>query len=121
MLHNPRRVSGARWNHGLAALIRLYEWAAQRNHVPVNPVIMRSVIGRSGQRVLVSAARAKNARTSEARWLTPRAFRRWVEVGLRGHGADGGIPDIEQRLRKQIRRLPTPRRSPSSRPTSRPA
>ncbi|MFB9466403.1 hypothetical protein [Streptomyces cinereospinus] len=61
----------------------------QRDHVPVNPVIMRSVPSRSGQRVLVPAARARNARTSEIRWLTPRAFRRWVECGLRGHGADG--------------------------------
>lgn len=94
-LRNPRRVGGARWNRGLAALIRLYEWAVQRDHVPVNPVIMRSVVGRSGQRVLVPAARAKNARTSEVRWLTPRAFRRWVEVGLRGHAADG-VPSAER-------------------------
>ncbi|MFL4946553.1 site-specific integrase [Streptomyces sp. MMS24-I31] len=88
-LRNPRRVGGARWNRGLAALIRLYEWAAQREHVMVNPVVMRAVLGRNGERVLVPAARAKNARSSEVRWLTPRAFRRWVEVGLLGYGADG--------------------------------
>ncbi|MGW0615374.1 hypothetical protein [Streptomyces sp. NPDC002788] len=54
-----------------------------------NPVLMRTVTSRTGEIVLVPAARAKNARTGEVRWLTPRAFRRWVEVGLRGHGADG--------------------------------
>ncbi|WP_405737521.1 site-specific integrase [Streptomyces sp. NBC_01537] len=91
---NPYRVGGARWNRGLAALARLYEWAVQReyvlvNPVLVNPVLMRSVVGRAGEAVLVPAARAKNARTSEVRWLTPRAFRRWVDVGLHGCGADG--------------------------------
>jgi site-specific recombinase XerD len=88
-LRNPRRVGGARWNRGLAALARLYEWAVQQDLVAVSPVVLRSVPGRSGGRVQVPAARAKNARASEVRWLTPRAFRRWVEVGLRGFGADG--------------------------------
>ncbi|WP_308406499.1 site-specific integrase [Streptomyces sp. AC602_WCS936] len=86
---NPRRVGGARWNRGLAALARLYGWAVQHGYVPVNPVLMRTVVGRRGEIALVPAARAKNARTSDVRWLTPRAFRRWVDVGLRGHDADG--------------------------------
>ena len=34
---NPWKIGGARWNRGLAALARLYEWAVQREHVPVNP------------------------------------------------------------------------------------
>ncbi|MEW2068294.1 site-specific integrase [Streptomyces sp. NPDC007346] len=88
-LRNPSRVGGARWNRGLAALVRLYEWAVQRGFVQVNPVLMRSVVGRSGELLLVPSGRAKNARTSEVRWLTPRAFRRWADVGLRGCGADG--------------------------------
>lgn len=50
---------------------------------------MRSVVGRTGEPVFVPVARAKDARTSEVRWLTPRAFRRWVDVGLRGCDADG--------------------------------
>lgn len=88
-LRNPRRIGGARWNRGLAALGRLYEWAVRAGHVPVSPVVMRSVVGRSGDVVTVPAARAKNAKASEVHWLTPRAFRRWVDVGLRGFGADG--------------------------------
>jgi hypothetical protein len=63
--------------------------AVQRDFVQVNPVLMRSVVGRSGDLVLVPSGRAKNARTSEVRWLTPRAFRRWADVRLRGFGADG--------------------------------
>ncbi|WP_332436924.1 hypothetical protein [Streptomyces sp. P9-A4] len=88
-LRNASRIGGARWNRGLAALARLYEWAVQREFVQVNPLLMRSVVGRTGNPVLVPAARAKNARTSEVRWLMPRAFRRWVDVGLHGFGADG--------------------------------
>lgn len=57
--------------------------------MPVNPVLMRSVVGRSGEPVLVPTARAKNARTSDVRWFTPQAFRRWVDVGLRGCDTDG--------------------------------
>jgi hypothetical protein len=38
-------VGGARWNRGLAALARLYEWAVQREYALVNPVLMRSVVG----------------------------------------------------------------------------
>lgn len=86
---NPRRVGGARWNRGLAALVRLYEWAEHREHVLVSPVLMRTFTGRHGEVVLVPAASAKNARASDVRWLTPRAFRRWADVGLRGAGVDG--------------------------------
>jgi len=49
-LRNPRRVGGTRWNRGPAALERLYEWAVQREHVAVSPVLMRSIIGLSGSR-----------------------------------------------------------------------
>lgn len=91
-LENPRRVSGARWNRGLAALGRLYSWAVKNGHVPVNPIETREAVGRHGQTVDVPAARAKDAKSSDVRWLTPRMFRRWVDVGLRGFSADG-LPD----------------------------
>ncbi|WP_234351846.1 hypothetical protein [Streptomyces sp. NRRL S-4] len=58
-------------------------------HVAVNPVVTRSAAGRWGEVITVPAARSKNARASDVHWLTPRAFHRWVNVGLRGHGADG--------------------------------
>ncbi|MFD7550568.1 site-specific integrase [Streptomyces sp. NPDC059816] len=89
---NPRRVGGARWNRGLAALVRLYEWAVHREYVRVSPMLMQTFVGRRGEAVLVPAASAKNARASDVRWLTPRAFRRWVDVGLRGAGV-GGLVD----------------------------
>ncbi len=88
---NPARVGGAKWDRELAAFTSLYRWAArpENGHVARNPVAVRLVRGRSGDMVTVAAARAKDARQSNVLWLTPRAWRRWTDVGLRGHGADG--------------------------------
>lgn len=83
-----RAWSAARGGTG-GALARLYEWAGRHDHVRISPVVTRSMPGRNGGRIQVPAALSKNARASEVRWLTPRAFRRLVEVGLRGFGADG--------------------------------
>lgn len=90
-LSNPRRVGGARWNRGLAALGRLYSWAVKQGYVSVSPIETREAVGRHGQAVEVPAARAKDARSSDVRWLTPRMFRRWVDVGLRGF-SENGVP-----------------------------
>ncbi|MFJ2865926.1 hypothetical protein [Kitasatospora sp. NPDC087314] len=86
---NPRRVGGARWNRGLAALTRLYGWAADRGFIVVNPIAMRPALNRYGELVSVPEARAKHAKTSNVRRLTPRAFRLWVNVGLRRRTAEG--------------------------------
>ena len=53
---------------------------------------MRQVRGRNGEILMVAAARAKDARRSNVHWLTPRTWRRWADVGLRGHGRDG-VPE----------------------------
>lgn len=86
---NPRRISGAKWNRELAALGRLYGWAVRQGFLPVSPVTEREVRGRHGELVRVPAARAKAARSSNVKWLTPRAYRLWRDVGLRGYDADG--------------------------------
>ena len=38
------------------------------------------------------AARAKDARSSNVHWLTPRTWRQWIDIGLRGHTRDG-VPE----------------------------
>lgn len=91
---NPRKVGGSRWNRGLAALTRLYEWAERREYVARNPVLMRDVVGRTGGVIRVPQGRAKDAKTSDVHWLTPRTFRLWVNVGLRGYTAQG-VPAAE--------------------------
>ncbi|MEU1288315.1 site-specific integrase [Kitasatospora sp. NPDC005856] len=86
---NPATVGGARWNRGLAALARLYRWAEKSGHMAASPVTTRLITTRHGEVVESAEARAKDARSSDVHWLTPRAFRQWVDVGLRGYGADG--------------------------------
>ncbi len=53
---------------------------------------MKQVRGQNGEVVTAPAARAKDARPSNVHWLTPRTWRRWIDVGLRGHGRDG-VPE----------------------------
>ncbi|ASL10491.1 site-specific integrase [Mycobacterium intracellulare] len=87
--HNPRRIGGAKWDRELSALASFYAWASEHRHVPRSPVAMKRVIARDGAAVTVPAARAKDARRSNVHWLTPRSWRRWIDVGLRGYTCDG--------------------------------
>ena len=86
---NTARISGAKWNRELAALRRLYEWAARQGHVTVSPVAIRTVRDRHGDLVEVAQAWATDVRSSNVKWLTPRAYRLWRDVGLRGYTAEG--------------------------------
>ncbi|HEY1712576.1 MAG TPA: site-specific integrase [Solirubrobacteraceae bacterium] len=90
---NPRRVTGAKWNRDLAAIDSLYKWAARPSNgfVAYNPVGVVMVRGRAGAMIPTKELSAKDAKYSDVHWLTPRAFRRWVGVGLRGHDR-GGVP-----------------------------
>ena len=89
---NPDRIGGSKWDRELAAFAGLYRWAAKNGCVTRNPVAMRQVRGRNGEVVTAPAARAKDARPGNVHWLTPRTWRRWIDVGLRGHGRDG-VPE----------------------------
>ncbi len=89
---NPDRIGGAKWDRELAAFASLYGWAVKNGHVARSPVAMKQVRGRNGGVVTAPAARAKDARTSNVHWLTPRTWRRWIDVGLRGHRRDG-VPE----------------------------
>ncbi len=89
---NPNRVGGSKWDRELAAFASLYRWAAKNGCMTRNPVAMKQVRGRNGEAVTAPAARAKDARPGNVHWLTPRTWRRWIDVGLRGHGRDG-VPE----------------------------
>ncbi|WP_280203247.1 site-specific integrase [Nocardia cyriacigeorgica] len=86
---NMRRISGSKWNRELAALSRLYGWAVKQGFVAESPVGVKTVRNRYGDLVEVAEARAKDVRSSNVKWLTPRAFRLWRDVGLRGYTAEG--------------------------------
>jgi len=99
---NPRRIGGAKWVRELAALRLLYEWAAARGHLAASPVRLRAVRTRDGVPVQVAELAPSDVRSSDVKWLTPRAFRLWRDAGLRGHGADGR-PDASWRGRNDGR------------------
>ncbi|MEV0131435.1 site-specific integrase [Dactylosporangium sp. NPDC050688] len=99
---NQRRIGGAKWVRELAALRLLYEWAAARGYVAASPVRLRSVRSRDGRPVQVAELAPTDVRSSNVKWLTPRAYRLWRDVGLRGHGADGR-PDESWRGRNDGR------------------
>ncbi|MGW3935387.1 site-specific integrase [Streptomyces phaeochromogenes] len=71
---NPARIGGAKWNREAAALTKLFKWGK------VYPLPMDA-----GRR----QDRAANARKRNVRWLTPRTWRLWMDLGLRGLRADG--------------------------------
>jgi site-specific recombinase XerD len=85
---NPSRISDSKWDREQAALNRLYVWAERKKWVAQNPIPHRSLIMPGGQVVRVAATTAASTKSSDVRWLTPRAYRLWRDVGLRGYGAD---------------------------------
>ncbi|MFI1522809.1 site-specific integrase [Kitasatospora cineracea] len=87
---NPGQVGGAKWNRELAAFTSLFRWAKKSGLIAVNPVEMREAVLYDGSVGEAAANRAKDARSSNVRWLTPRTWRLWVNTGLRGIGRDGG-------------------------------
>jgi site-specific recombinase XerD len=91
-MENPDRVGGSKWDRELAAFTSLYGWAVRNSYVTRNPIAMKHVRTRNGDVVTAPAARAKDTRRSNVHWLTPRTWRRWIDVGLRGHGRDG-VPE----------------------------
>ena len=90
--HNPRRVAPATWNKGWAALKHFYTWAHREGWIESDLVgdqdRLKNPMGVSGHR-------EKNARASRDRWVTPREYVMWRDVGLRGYqsvrSSDGTI------------------------------
>ncbi len=85
---NPRVIGGSKWNRELAALSRLYKWAVTKDVMRKSPLSERIAVTRAGESTTVATGRAHDVRSSDVRWLTPRAYRLWRDVGLRGYTAD---------------------------------
>ena len=99
---NPRRIGGAKWARELAAFTLLYDWAVAVGHVARSPVLTHSVRLFGGDEVEVMSNRPKDVRSANVKWLTPRTFRLWRDVGLRGYDA-AGLPDPRWRGRNSGR------------------
>lgn len=101
---NTRRVSGAKFARELAACRRFYEWQVRRGVIDRSPVEVKEVRRREGGKGMAAALQPKNARSTRVKWLTPRAYRRWRDVGLGGY-SPGGLRDESWRGRTDGRNL----------------
>ncbi|WP_257133545.1 integrase [Streptomyces sp. f51] len=89
---NAEQIGGSKWDRELAAFVSLFKWAKAEGLISTNPVAMRQVVTPRGEVVESAEARARDARPSNVHWLTPRTWRLWVDVGLRGHTREG-VPE----------------------------
>ena len=99
---NPRRIGGSKWARELAAFKLLYGWAAAVGHIDRSPVLTHAMRRRDGTVVEVANNRPKDVRASNVKWLTPRTFRLWRDIGLRGYTA-AGLPQAGWRGRNDGR------------------
>jgi site-specific recombinase XerD len=82
---NRGRIGGAKWAREVAALRLLYEWAVDRDHIAKSPIITRDVRVHDGRTVQVAAIAPRDVVRSLVKWLTRRAYRRWLDIGMRGY------------------------------------
>jgi hypothetical protein len=66
----------------------LYEWAQRLGHVRASPVLVHGVRFLDGGVIEVADQAPRDVRASNVKWLTPRTYRLWRDVGLLGYGAD---------------------------------
>jgi len=86
---NPGRVSGAKFNREVAACRLFYEWQVRQGAIESSPVVLAEVRQRDGSVATVPQLRSTDVRSTRVNWLTPRAYRRWRDVGLGGYSTDG--------------------------------
>ncbi len=86
---NPRRVSVSKFSRELAAIAKFYGWQQRRGVLEGSPVAMRLREDDRGRGTPTPALRPRAVRSIRLKWLTPRAYRRWRDVGLAGYLADG--------------------------------
>ncbi|WP_158298029.1 site-specific integrase [Gordonia sp. YC-JH1] len=86
---NPRRVSAAKFSRELAAISKFYSWQQHQGKVSRSPVAMIDNRRPTGPPSLRPELLPKSVRSTRVKWLTPRAYMRWRDVGLGGYLADG--------------------------------
>ena len=86
---NPRRVTVSKFSRELAAIGKFYGWQQRRGAVSGSPVAMREREDAPGEITSTPKLRPKAVRSIRLKWLTPRAYRRWRDVGFAGYLADG--------------------------------
>lgn len=98
---NPGRVGAATFSRDLAAIKKFYAWQQWRGNIATSPTAMRSSSGEGWAHTNLKPSAVRSVRL---KWLTPRAYRRWRDVGLGGYCADG-LRDATWRGRNDGRNL----------------
>ncbi|MCX4718184.1 site-specific integrase [Streptomyces virginiae] len=88
-LGNRNTITGSTWGKELAALRLLYDIARKLRFVADSPVLLRSFVLPDGTMVESAELAPADVRGSDVKWLTPRAYRLWRDVGLGGLLSDG--------------------------------
>ncbi|MGH3633749.1 site-specific integrase [Mycobacterium sp.] len=101
---NPSRVSGTKFARELAACGGFYRWQVEDGAIESSPVVSVVVRNRSGKESTRPQLQPTNVRSVKVKWLTPRAYRRWRDVGLGGYDADG-LPSERWRGRNDGRNV----------------
>lgn len=70
----------------------------------MSPVVVGDVRRRDGSMGSAADLRSRDVRSSRVNWLTPRAYRRWRDVGLGGY-TTAGLPQAGWRGRNDGRNL----------------
>lgn len=91
---NPARVSASKFSRELAAINKFYLWQCKRGIVAQSPITMTERKLRSGETVTRPELRPKSTRAFRVKWLTPKAYMRWRDVGLGGYSPDGTRDDL---------------------------
>ncbi|WP_406408756.1 hypothetical protein [Streptomyces sp. NBC_01643] len=81
---NPRRIGGAKWERELAAFGLFYKIAKSLGFVDHSPVLTHTVSTPDGGTVEVADLAPTDVRSSNVKWLSPRGYRLWRDVGLGG-------------------------------------
>ena len=85
---NPTPISAATFARDLTAIRRFYVWQLRQGTVESLPMLNEWVRRPDGTIGPAGRSRPRTERSSKTMWLTPTQYRRWRDVGLRGHGTD---------------------------------
>ena len=66
--------SGSTWNRHVASFRQFFKWATRRRHMAENPAV---------------GLQARAPRRNKVEWITPKMYRTWRDVGLRGYTPTG--------------------------------
>ncbi|GAA5766174.1 tyrosine recombinase XerC [Streptosporangium roseum] len=90
------RVEPTTWDREVATVNAFFAWVVRQGYIEVSPIVQResrdrrSRPGRRSTQTTPAEASHTGARR-HVEWLTPGMYRRWRDIGIRGHTPDGAL------------------------------